>query len=246
MVHAAWSHNSICELVLIGSVGGQQVINVHAFEASGTHEALNPSDAAIDTSAQALRDDWITNCITTYKALHGTLWSLVTVGSQIVERPTLVSHRLGRQDRTNAPLPAAGTYATSGGMLPYADAGIIRWRSLIASRHARGRTYIGGLSADARDLTAPVHLAAAWVTAAGAYAAAMEARYKPGGAFPDWNLTVYSRPYDNPHGDYTSRAGGTLHVVSKPDYAGNSNFVTGHAIDDTLRVQRRREAGVGS
>lgn len=246
MVHGAWAHNSIAELVLIGSAGAQQIINVHAFEASAAHEALNPSDAAIDTSAQALRDDWITNCLATYRALHGTLWTLQVVGSQIVERPGLVSHRLGRQDRTNAPLPAAGTHSTANGMLPYSDAGVVRWHSLIASRHARGRTYIGGLAADARDLGPPIVLNAAWVTAANAYAAAMEARYKPGGAYPDWNLTVYSRPYDSPHGDYVKRVGGALTVVHTGDYNGNSNFVTGHFVDSVPRVQRRRELGVGA
>lgn len=246
MVHAAWAHNSIVELVLLGTAGAQQIINVHAFEASGAHEVLNPSDAAIDTSAQALRDDWITNCLTTYRALHGVFWTLPVVGSQVVERPGQVSHRLGRQDRTSSPLPGVGTYSTGSGMLPYSDAGVIRWRSLIATRHARGRTYIGGLAADARDLGPPIKFAAGWVTAANAYAAAMEARYRPGGAYPDWNLTVYSRPYDSPHGNYVKRVGGVLTVVSKPDYDGNSNFVTGHAVDDVIRVQRRRELGVGS
>jgi hypothetical protein len=246
LVHGAWAHNTIVELVLIGLAGSQQIINVHAFEASAAHEALNPSDAAIDTSAQALRDDWITNCITTYRAIHGPAWSLTTVGSQVVERPTLVSHRLGRQDRTNAPMPAAGTGSSLGGDLPYSDAVVLRWRSLVASRHARGRTYFGGLGSEARSLGPPLVVSAAEIAAMNAYGAAMLARYRPGGAYPDWNLTIYSRPYDNPHGDYAKRVGGALVVVSKPDYTGNSNFITSYQPDTVLRVQRRREVGVGS
>jgi hypothetical protein len=75
---------------------------------------------------------------------------------------------------------------------------------------------------------------------------AQTARYKPTGAHDSWNLTIYSRPYDNPHGDYVKRVGGTLTVVSKPDYAGNSNFVIAHSVDGILRSQRRRQVGVGA
>lgn len=246
MVHAAWSHNTICELVLIGSVGSQQVINIHSFEASAVEEALFLTDTIRDTSAQALRDDWITNCLTAYRALHGSGYSLLTVGSQVVEKNGSVSFRLGRQDRTNSPLPAAGTHATAGGMLPYSNAAVLRQHSLLATRHARGRTFIGGLAADARDLGPPVKLSAAYVALMNAYGAAMLARYQVGGAYDKWNWTVYSRPYDAPHGNYPSRAGGTLHIVAPGDYDGDSNFITGYFADETLRTQRRREVGVGA
>lgn len=246
MVHGPWTHNTICELVLIGSVAGQQVINVHAFEAAAAEEATFTSDTLADNSAQTLRDDWITNLITTYKAVHGTLYSLVTVGSQIVERPSNVSHRLGRQDRTNSPLPAAGTATTAAGMLPQEVSAVIRWHSLVASRSARGRTYIGGIAADSRDLTNIGQWTSGYQTALAAYATALQARYTPGGAHDSWNLTVYSRPYTSPAGDYVKRVGGALTIVSKGDYAGNSNFVTGFAVDPIVRSQRRRQVGVGA
>ena len=246
MVHGPWGHNTICELVLIGKVNNQEIINVHAFEASAAEEATFVNDGVADTSAQGLRDDWIANLLVSYRAIHGTGYSLVTVGSQIVERPATVSHRLGRQDRSDAPLPAAGTAATAGGMLPIADAAVVRWRSLVASRSARGRTYFGGLPGDWRDLVNTGQWTAGFVTALDTYANTLRTRYSPGGAFAAWNLTVYSRPYTAPAGDYVKRVGGALTVIHLPDYAGNSNFVTSHVVDGIARTQRRREVGVGA
>lgn len=246
MVHGAWSHRSVCELVLIGHGGGSlQIINVHTFEATAAHDILNPADADIDTSAIALREDWITNMKTLWLACHSAgvnAYVLDTVGSQIVERNGAVSHRLGRQDHT---LTSAntGTLAGAAGAAPAEVSAVIRWKSLIASRHARGRTYVAPLT----DTAAPGgNITAGLNTALDAYAAALRTRYHAGGAHDDWNLTVYSRPYDNPHGNYVKRVGGVLTVVSKPDYNGDSNFVTSHQIDQVVRSQRRRQVGVGA
>jgi hypothetical protein len=104
MVHAAWSHNTMAELVLIGHGSSSlQIVNVHAFEASAVEEALFGGDAGANTSAIALRDDWIANLKTLWLACHnatGDAYKLDTVGVQSVERPGQVSHRLGRPDRT--------------------------------------------------------------------------------------------------------------------------------------------------
>jgi hypothetical protein len=240
MVHAAWSHNTMVELVLIGRLHGQQIVNVHAFEASAAEEATFLSDSLADASAIALRNDWVTNMQALWLAGISNEYALVTIGSQVVERPATVSHRLGRQDR----LPTGtglGTTATASDAP--AVAAVTKWRSLVATRHARGRTYQAGIP---EGDTALGKLSAPGVAFRQAYADAMCLRYKPTGAYSQWNFTVYSRPYDSPHGDYTSRAGGTLHVVSKPDYAGNSNFILSGLTDDVLRTQRRREVGVGA
>jgi hypothetical protein len=247
MVHAAWSHNTMAELVLIGHGSSSlQIVNVHAFEASAVEEALFGGDAGANTSAIALRDDWIANLKTLWLACHnatGDAYKLDTVGVQIVERPGQVSHRLGRQDST---LTSAntGTMGSSGGPLPAEVAAVIRWKSLVATRHARGRTYVAPLDETLGSSNGLV--SAGLITALDAYATALRARYKPTGAHDSWNLTIYSRPYDNPHGDYVKRVGGTLTVVSKPDYAGNSNFVIAHSVDGILRSQRRRQVGVGA
>lgn len=246
MVHAAWSHNTMAELVLIGIGGGSaQIVNVHCFEASAVEEALFLNDGLANTSAIALRDDWIANLKPTWLACHNGAadgYALGTVGVQIVERPGLVSHRLGRQDS----ILTSGNLGTdtSAACMPAEDAAVIRWKSLVATRHARGRTYVAPISVS----TTSTHgnISPAQVTALDAYAAALRTRYKPTGAHDSWNLTVYSRPYDNPHGDYVKRVGGALTVVSKPDYAGNSNFVIAHAVDNIIRSQRRRQVGVGA
>jgi hypothetical protein len=247
MVHAAWSHNTMAELVLIGSgAGSAQIVNVHCFEASAVEEALFLNDGLANTSAIALRDDWIANLKTLWLACHagGTGgYVLGTVGVQIVERPALVSHRLGRQDS----ILTTANIGTDTAAAPAAaeNAGVIRWKSLVATRHARGRTYVAPIVSTAGGF--PVGLLnATQVAALDAYAAALRVRYKPTGAHDSWNLTVYSRPYDSPHGDYVKRVGGVLQVVPKPDYAGNSNFVINHAIDNIIRSQRRRQVGVGA
>ena len=72
-------------------------------------------------------------------------------------------------------------------------------------------------------------------------------RYTGAGASAGkWNLTIYSRPYNQGEYQYTVRDSTGLRVVSPPDYAGNSTFVTVGAVDNIGRVQRRREIGVGS
>jgi hypothetical protein len=246
MVHAAWSHNTMAELVLIGSgAGSAQIVNVHCFEASAVEEALFGGDAGANTSAIALRDDWIANLKTAWLACHNGAaggYTLNIVGVQIVERPGLVSHRLGRQDSVLTSGNIGTDIATP--PLPAEDAAVIRWKSLIATRHARGRTYVAPISSTTSSVAGV--LTAGQVTALDAYATALRARYKPTGAHDSWNLTVYSRPYDNPHGNYVKRVAGALTVVPKPDYAGNSNFVIAHAVDTTIRSQRRRQVGVGA
>lgn len=239
MVHGPWTHNTMAELVLLGRIAGQQVVNVHAFEASAVEEALFVTlDTSANASAIVLRDDWVTNLKAQYLAVMASNYVLETVGVQIVERPGLVSHRLGRQDVT--PAAPAGTRANACSRLQVAA--VMQWKSLLATRHARGRTYFPAVEDVLADIGV---LSPAVQTAYNTYAAAMIARYKPGGTHDSWNFTVYSRPYTAPAGDYTKRIGGALTVVHKPDYVGDSNFITSSHLDPTLRTQRRREIGVG-
>jgi hypothetical protein len=230
----------MAELVIIGKAQGQQIVTVHAFEASAAEEATFLNDSLADASAITLRDDWVTNLQTAWLAALSSDYVIQTVGSQIVERPSTVSHRLGRQDRAPSG-SGAGANASAVGSL--SAAAVIRWKSLIASRHARGRTFVPCLPS---ILIVDGIVQASAVALLNTYANTLRTRYAPTGAHSSWNLTVYSRPYDSPHGDYAKRTGGVLAVVHKPDYDGNSNFVTAHQVDNVARSQRRRELGVGA
>jgi hypothetical protein len=161
---------------------------------------------------------------------------------QVLERPGQISHKLVATDYTTG-LPAAGNSAlgsTGGSQTDCAD---IKWRSLLAGKSRRGRTYVGGLSDEmsSNGLLVAGHITAcdAWITAMG--------RYRSGGADATAHRhTIYSRPYSLGQYQYTKRVGGNLTVVTPPDYNGDSNFVVGGTTDSVVRVQRRREIGVGS
>lgn len=248
MPHGNWTHNTIFKLGLIGRCQGQAVIANHYFEATEVKEALLLNDGIAQAAGATLASDWLTNLLSAWRACHTNDYFLDRVDAQVVERPANFEHRLlATSDVTG--LPAAGSGFSGGGGTPadeLTSAGVLRWRSTLAGKHHRGRTYIGPL-----DETA---VAAGVLTAAGtvpitAYGVAMVARYTGAGAgvIAGYNLVIYSRPYSAPDGAYTKRIGGVLTVVNNTtNYDGDSTFVATSAVDTVARVQRRREIGVGA
>lgn len=239
MVHADWSHNTIFQLVLHGKHNTNDNVNVFNFEATAAREALMTTDALAVTEAGTIVDDWIANLQTAWLAAISLNYTLPRLTCQVVERPGEYEHRLTAVERFPSGPPAGAVSSDASAATP---AGVIRWRSTVASRSARGRTFVPAVPENhASSGVADSTQTGLWET----FAAAMIARYpagttNAGGA----QFTVYSRPYD--HSYYVKRVAGVPEVIHLTDYAGNSNLITGHAIDPNLRSQRRREIGVGS
>jgi hypothetical protein len=248
MVHAAWAQRTIAQLSLLGSAEGQQIVNVYHFQATVAGEALMISDSVAQTMATTLATDWLTACKVQWLQNHPAGYSLNQVTAQVLERPGNVDHRLVATITTTG-LPSPGTMPNSTPIDDLTTCAVIRWRTPIAGRSHRGRTYIGPVtdawSSQGRIAT-PGGESYTFPQRLAQHIADMLAFAGPAGSDTAWNHTIYSRPYNNPHGDYVKRVGGVLTVVSKPDYAGNATNVTSGAYDDILRTQRRRELGVGS
>jgi len=242
MVHAAWARNTICRLSLIGRCQGQTIVNVFHFEATTVHEATLGSDVVAQTSGATLATDWNTNLKTAYLAQLSSDYTLQTIRSQIVERPGQTDHILLATDNVTG-LPGAGTSGAASDDM--STAVVIKWKSVLAGRHSRGRTYIGPV----QEIISAAGLVSS-ATPFTAFKDAMITRYTGLGAgvVAGWNFTVYSRPYNAPHGAYTVRVPGSgLTVVNNTtDYDGDSNFITSGKVDTILRTQRRRQIGVGS
>lgn len=243
MVHGNWTKNTIFKLGLIGRCQGQAIISNHYFEATGAKEALLIDDTVAQAAGDTLAADWRTNLRAAWLACHTNDYFLDRIDAQVVERPGNFEHRLlATSDTTGA--PAVGTIAAPADDL--ATSAVIRWRSTLAGKHHRGRTYVGPLY-DV-GVAAGMVSDAPLIASLNAYGAAMIARYTGAGAgvIAGYNLTVYSRPYSAPDGAYTKRVGGVLTVVNNTtDYDGDSTFISTYALDLVAREQRRREVGVG-
>jgi len=248
MAHGPWAHRSIAQLSLIGSAEGQKIVNVYHFEATVAGEALMVSDTVAQTRANTLASDWLAACKVQWLQNHPVGYSLDQVVAQVLERPGNVDHRLVATIETGG-LPSPGTMPSSTPIDDLTTCAVIRWRTPISGRSHRGRTYIGPVTDEWSKqgrISQPVGESYTFAQRLEAHVTDMLATFGPAGSDTAWNFTIYSRPYDNPHGNYARRIGGVLTVVNKPDYDGNSTNVTSGAHDDILRTQRRRELGVGS
>jgi len=240
MPHGVWAHNDIAQISLIGAINSQQIVLRHNFEAPGAVQATLTTDALKQAWATSVRNDWRTNLLTTFRAMLSTDYSLVTIRAQIVEANGAYEHRLVSTDDV-ASLPLAGTLAQTQQVLT--NAGVIRWRSLFASRSQRGRTFVplpGGGTTGGLVNTGNV-------TVLSAYAAALVARYGANSpTFADATLTVYSRPFDENERYRIDRHTHPPTVTAIPVYDGNSANVVSQTVDPYARVQRRREFGRGA
>lgn len=240
MVHGVWTHNTIFEMVLRAVANSQQILNTFHFEAAATLEATLLTDALAQASGTTLAGNWLANCKASWLPMLPTDYSLQSVDVQVVERPGNRNHKLVATSTTTG-LPSSGTSVTTVADMP--AAANIKWRSLLAGKHHRGRTMVGPL---ANDVTVDGLLTAGMLTAMTAYRTAM-ARYRLTGAEAlNWLHTVYSRPYDN--GDYgyvkTTPTGKVFFYP--PDYDGDSSNIITDANDPRGRTVRRRQIGVGS
>lgn len=239
MPHGAWTHSTLGQLVLHGTCGGQDVVNVLHFEATGAEEATYATDADASAGFDALAADWVANLLTAFRAIMPGNYVLPRVSSQVLERPANVNHRLTTVDRFPAGPPTGSTGSNATGLT---TSGIIRWRTPISGRSHRGRNYF--LVPDGFTGTGVLNSTA--VTAYNAFLSAMITRYTPP-ASSVWArhfLTIYSRPYNDSY--YVKRVAGVPTVIHLTNYDGNSTGVVSGLTDINLRVQRRREIGVGS
>lgn len=245
MVHAVWPMAAtVAQLSLVGQCQGQAIVNVLHFRAPAANEAAFTGDADRITWETGLTTDWRLNCRASWLAAHTNDYSLNEIRAQVLEVPGQFEHRLSAySDTTGA--PAAGTAGANSDDLT--TAAVVKWRTLVASRHTRGRLYLGPLVDSASDLgkTVPAN---GQIIAIGTWLTAMQ-RYIGAGAgvVAGFEQIIYSRPYSAPHGAYTRRIGGVLTVMNAgTDYAGSYEPVTVGTLDTILRSQRRREIGVGS
>ena len=114
---------------------------------------------------------------------------------------------------------------TSGDMLPPQDAMVVSWRTGLAGRSFRGRTYLVGL-----DETNQNHgrIASGMMTLIAAFVTQMLAVFGPSGSNTDWQFVVISR--------FNAK-------VKRATPIGTP--VTDATTSDILRSQRRRQIGVG-
>jgi hypothetical protein len=240
--HAPWAKNHIIQISLIGACGGQQIVNVHHFQANDATDANLITDALRQGAVTTLVNLWNSNEKTEWLAAKPQAYTLNMIRGQMIECKTFKSRRLVPVELTLSS-GNAGTAADTT-IDDFHTAGVIRWRSAIAGKSSRGRSYVGPLP---DNFTNSGQLAAPGVTALSAYGAAMQdAYFESDTPDPTWRLTVYSRPYDYQEYGYVRGSGPSRDWYWPPDYNGDANNVMTYAIDTTLRTQRRREIGVGA
>jgi len=241
MPHGPWTKNLLYQLTLIGVCDTAQIVNVHHYEASNASDGLLTNDAARSNSAGLLADDWIANLKTAWLTMHPPEYTLQMVKAQVLEVKGETNRKLSQVERaqttSNIGLAAAASEVTH-------VAAVIRWRTPVAGKSSRGRTYVGPLPSNWMSsgvLTAPA------TTAITAYGTAMRTRYTFAGTpATAYLLTIYSKPYNHQEYGYPTGHNPTRTWYYPPDYDGNSTNVTEFQVDPILRVQRRREVGVGS
>lgn len=244
MVHGPWTKNTIFQLTLLGTSFGQQIANIHHFEASAAREltfAVTTGDTLRITYCTTLIALWTTNNKTNWVQAHGSDYTLTQLRCQVLETPGQVDHRLTPVEAIPG-APVTGAAAT-----PAEDtttAAIIKWRSALAGKRSRGRTYVGPVP---HGWQQDGYLAATGVTDISAYGTGMTSRYGVGGSSSaDVVMTVYSKPFSQGEYGYVVGSGATKTYFYPEDYVGDSNNVVSMAVDPILRTQRRREIGKGS
>lgn len=241
MPNPVWQKNTLAEVSIIGVALGQQIINVFTFEMSGALELLQTGDLTRQAACQSLTDDWITNLKTTWLATHTPDYRIDMVRGQVMEVKNYFRRRLSPTERAQT---TSNVGTATGTAEELGASAVVKWRSTVAGKSHRGRTYLGPLSgswvADGR-LTTPA------TTAITTWAQAMKSRYHVGGTPVDlWLQTVYSRPYNQGEYGYPQGRNPNRIWYYPPEYAGDSTNCTDFGIDPIVRMQRRRQIGVGA
>jgi hypothetical protein len=229
------------QLAIIGTALGQQIVNIHSFQASTAQETSFTSDGAAATACAALVTDWNTNQKASWLLCHPVDYALVQLRGQVIERPGNRNHRL-----TPTEFAASGNGTALGGVAAEdpQTAAVLKWRTPQAGKSYRGRTYVGPVIV---SWVVDGRLSATAQTAYQAYSSSLMTAYGSAGGAPiTWALTIYSRPYDNGEYGYVKGQGPNRQFYFPPDYNGHAVNVTNASLDPIVRVQRRRQIGVGS
>lgn len=241
MPNPPWTHRTIFQLSVIGNHSGAQVVNVHHFEASGVQEGTLLTDELAVAAGASLASAWGGAYKTAFLACHDVGYTINTIRCQVIERPGNWRHRL-------SPTETTLTTGNVGTITPEAEntttSAVIRWRSTLAGKRFRARSYIGPIT-DASSANG--RLATGITTALNAYITQMLQGFGSA-TVPAVStaLTVYSRPYNEGEYGYPRGQNPNRTFYYPPEYAGNSTNVATGSVDPVLRVQRRREVGVGS
>lgn len=227
-----WTHRAIAQLAVNGTLNGQRVVNVFAFE----HKIPDlASDDLRFAWSQELMDAWISACQPAYLACLSASYNLDRLTCQVVQPNRLVPAEHAYSVAT------PGTVASSSA--PPSVAAVIKWRSNLAGKSHRGRSYLPGVPAVGWYTNGVIDVAnrAVYQT----FITDMLDAFGPLGTEGLSDFTIYSRPDPDPQ--WVKRVGGNLVVEHGPaDYGGNSTHVISGALDPNLRQQRRREVGVGA
>lgn len=243
MAHGNWAHRTLIRMSLLGRCQGQLIVNVFHFEATTATEATYVDDTLAQAGATALGVHWKANNQTEWMACHTVDYSLEGVRTQVIERPGNRNHALLATDNTTG-LPVVGTGPGAAPADEMTSAAVVRWRSLLAGKSHRGRTYIGPL---AENYIQGGVLQAIYLTPLNAWRTDFEALYmSPSNTYANAQLTIYSRPYDKFDYGYVKGSGAARTMHWPEDYDGNSSLVLSSAVDLVGRTQRRRELGVGA
>lgn len=242
MPHGPWAKNTIFQLTIQATALGQRIVNVHHFEATGVMEATLIGDVLKLTACQQLIDAWQAAAYTQWRACHNAQYVVNMLRCQVVEVRNQVSRKLVPIEEIQSSGNTGTDAATQ--VDDTASSAVIKWRSTVAGKSHRGRTYLGPLP---QTWTQDGVLQSAGVTAANAYGTAMIGAYgASAGTDPNYRLTIYSRPYNHLEYGYATGKNPNRTWFYPPDYDGDSTNVVNHSVDPTLRTQRRRELGVGA
>lgn len=241
MVHGAWTNEAVMSLTLIGTALTSQIVNVLHFEAPGAIDATLTDDELAIGWASARADHWIANAKTEWLACHPADYRLDMIKAQVLERKSYVDRKL---TATEKPQTTANVGTLANPAEHPGSSVVMRWRTPIAGKRHRGRTYIGPIP---QQYMNDGYLDTAFRTSYNAFGTKMITTYS--GVSGNTNgalLTVYSRPTNEGEGGYPSHKGGTYHIEFFKDYDGNSTNVIAASLDPVLRSQRRRNIGVGA
>lgn len=207
----------VYELVLVGAILGQQVVNVHHVRAEAG------GDLAPDMAT-----NWATDCKAAYVALFPTNYSL----TMIKVRQIYPSGPAGVEYTTG--LPTAGTQ--SNGPSGFNTAEVIKWTTAYVGRSRRGRTFIGPVSKSDVDNGSVV---AGAITRLNAYVTALLGSIGQGGTHAaDMRLVIFSHKIATGTVPTPTTAIGAAGSVSA--------YVTAGAPQTLARSQRRRDIGIGT
>lgn len=241
MPNIPWAFKTVTQLTLIGVCDTSQIVNVFHFMADPTYDNTLTSDGLAATAAAGLAADWITTTKPVWLACHASDYTLQLVKAQVIERPGQFRRKLSTTETTLT--------STNTGTLGYAadnlhTAACLRWRTAVAGKTFRGRTYIGPVP-NAQNTNGTITTAER--TTYVAFGTHMLATWGTSGLYGDkWELVVYSRPYNMGEYGYPRGHNPNRTWFYPPDYGGLATVVTASNLDPNLRVQRRRELGVGS